>query len=587
MRNKKMKISYSGFNLILFSLIFLTFLFNLTEKIKAEAIFISEKSFFSEEARFPKTRAGEKASLFSQAFITADRASLERFFAQYMPADKLKTISAEERAMKLLSLRERLGNIVSVKINNPSPEEFFLFYQGEKDEGCMINLKFESKNESIYLVAVTVEQADSESFLPSVPHLPLDQALEQIDHQIKELSVQDKFSGVVLIARDFKPVYFKAWGLASREFGVPNQLMTKFNLGSINKLFTKIAVAQLIEKGLLSLDDRLGKFLPDYPNPEAREKVKVRHLIEMTSGIGDFFGPDFEKTPKDFLRHNRDYLGLFAHKPLAFEPGSKQMYSNGSYVVLGEIISRASGIDYYEFVRKNIFDIAGMKDSAWYEADEPIPNLAEGYTREISGRHMAVSNEKGELSLNENSLERKGRRDRNETFAGKKEISNEGLIKLRTMIMGSENQEKKEEKGTFWRKNIYTRPARGSAAGGGYSTAEDLLKFIQALCSCQLLSPPWTDWVLGGPEPVSEAKEKTLTPDRKKWNLGVAGGAPGINAVLEFDGSSGWTIIVLANLDPPSATTVSHLIRRHLPAKGDTNIFFPGQNRESDWLLDF
>jgi len=585
MKNKEMKRSYSCLNFILFSLVFSTLLFNLSEKIRAEATLPSENSLSSEEAGFPKTPAGERAAHFTRAFIMMDRAGLERFFAACLSGEKLKSISAKERVMKLLSLRERLGNIVSVKINQLSPEEFSLLFQGEKDEGCVINLKFESKNEGIYLVAMTVEEGEPESFLPPVPPLPPDQALEEIDRQIREISAQDRFSGVVLIARDFKPVYFKAWGLASREFGVPNQLETKFNLGSINKLFTKIAVAQLIEKGLLSLDDCLGKFLPDYPNSEARKKVKVRHLVEMTSGIGDFFGPDFERTPKDFIRHNRDYLSFFASKPLAFEPGSKQMYSNGSYVVLGEIISRASGIDYYEFIKRNIFDVAGMKDSAWYEADEPVPHLAEGYTREISGRHKNLSKEGGGLSLKENSLERKGKVNRNEASGETKHIKSEDLINLRLINMGSEIQEKKEETGAFWRKNIYTRPARGSAAGGGYSTAGDLLKFIEALYSFQFLSPPWTDWVFGGSEPGRNPEEKILNPDRRRWNLAVAGGAPGINAVLEFDGYSGWTIIILANLDPPAATTISRLIRRYLPKKGTQTFLFPGHKRESDWPL--
>lgn len=568
MKNKKMKRSYSGLNFILFSLVFLTLLFiNLTEKIKAEASFISEKSLFSEEARFPKTPAGEKVALFSRAFVTMDRAGLEKFFNQCLPAEKLKSMSAKERAIKLLSLRERLGNIISVKINNPLPEEFFLFYQGGKDEGCIINLKFESKNGGIYLDKITVEQASPESFLPPLTLLPLDQALSEIDRQIREISAQDRFSGVVLIARDFKPVYFKAWGLASREFGVLNQLETKFNLGSINKLFTKIAIAQLIEKGLLSLDDRLGKFLPDYPNAEAREKVKVRHLVEMTSGIGDFFGPDFERTPKDFIRHNRDYLSLFASKPLAFEPGTKQMYSNGSYVVLGEIISRASGIDYYEFIKKNIFEVAGMKDSAWYEADEPVPNLAEGYTKEIPDRRKAVSNYNEQLSFDENWLEKPELKAGSESSVGTEVKRNEDFNKSRTITLRPEIKEKEEAKSVVWRKNIYTRPARGSAAGGGYSTAEDLLRFMESLYNCQFLSPPWTDWVFGGPEPGKQAERGPFNCDRKQWNIAVAGGAPGINAVLEFDGYSGWTIIVLSNLDPPAATTISRLIRRFLPKR--------------------
>jgi CubicO group peptidase (beta-lactamase class C family) len=109
------------------------------------------------------------------------------------------------------------------------------------------------------------------------------------------------------------------------------------------------------------------------------------------------------------------------------------------------------------------------------------------------------------------------------------------------------------------RKNIYSRPARGSAAGGGYSTAEDLLRFTQAVLSDKLLSPPYTDWYLSGQEPGTGTP-----PPRAKGDLGWAGGAPGINSVLQVDLATGYAIIVLGNYDPPAAGTVSKTIRRIL-----------------------
>jgi CubicO group peptidase (beta-lactamase class C family) len=294
----------------------------------------------------------------------------------------------------------------------------------------------------------------------------------------------------------------------------------------MNKMFTKIAIGQLVEKGKLSLDDKLGKFLPDYPNAEAREKVTVRHLVNMSSGIGDFFGPKFRNTPKDSIRHNHDYLKFFAAEPLAFEPGTKEMYSNGGYVVLGEIISASSGMDYYDYVRKNIFEVAGMKYSDWFEADAVVQNVAEGYTKQIEDEE-AQGQEK-------------------QTLKGQ---ANEA----------AQQQEKKPAK-KHWRKNIYTRPARGSAAGGGYATAEDLLRFGRALYECRLVGETWTNWVFTNEEPGS------TKIDRSRWSLGIAGGAPGINAMLELDGQTGYTVIVLANYDPPVARDIARMAGRYLQA---------------------
>lgn len=171
-----------------------------------------------------------------------------------------------------------------------------------------------------------------------------------------------------------------------------------------------------------------------------------------------------------------------------------------------------------------------------------------------------------------------------------------------------------------WRRNIYTRPARGSAAGGGYATAEDLLRFARSLFENRLLTEAWTDWVFSGIEPAAPAGKATgekaesrnrdnasatvqdkgslletlaakadvklsasgpgdripgamldaeklqIKTDRSRWNLAIAGGAPGINAVLEFEATTGYTIIVLSNYDPPAAMQISRMIRRHLKA---------------------
>src|SRR5436190_15169490 len=149
---------------------------------------------------------------------------------------------------------------------------------------------------------------------------------------------KDQFSGVVLLAKDGKPVLSRAWGFADAAHKIPNREDTKFNLGSINKIFTQVAIAQLAAAGKLSLDDTVRKHLPDYPSPIA-DKITIAQLIEHKSGLDDFFGPDFMKSSGS-LRKVADYLPLFASKPLDFEPGTSQRYPNAGYIVLGLIIER-------------------------------------------------------------------------------------------------------------------------------------------------------------------------------------------------------------------------------------------------------
>lgn len=138
----------------------------------------------------------------------------------------------------------------------------------------------------------------------------------------------------MLVARDTSIIFLRVYGYADKRFNVPNRTDTKFNLGSINKFFTKVAIGQLAVQGKLLFDDKLIKHLPDYPNKSIAEKVTIGQLLTMTSGLGDFFSEKYDQTPKDKIRTLQDYLHLFVGEPLVFEPGTQQRYSNAGYIVL-------------------------------------------------------------------------------------------------------------------------------------------------------------------------------------------------------------------------------------------------------------
>src|SRR5205085_2821805 len=193
------------------------------------------------------------------------------------------------------------------------------------------------------------------------------------------LAKEDHFSGVVLIAKGGKPFFVKAYGLADKEKSLPNSPQTKFNLGSMNKMFTAVAIAQLAEQGKLSFDDKVGKFLPDYPNKDVASKVTIHHLLTHTSGLGSYWNARFDARRAQ-IKAVADYLGLFADEPLLFEPGARFEYSNSGFIVLGAIIEKVSGESYYDYVRKHIYEPAGMKNTDAYQMTEATPNLAMGYT---------------------------------------------------------------------------------------------------------------------------------------------------------------------------------------------------------------
>src|SRR5262249_38682917 len=210
----------------------------------------------------------------------------------------------------------------------------------------------------------------------------------------------------------------------------PNRIDTKFNLGSMNKMFTAVAIAQLAEQGKLDFSDTISKHWPDYPNKEAAEKITIHHLLTHTSGLADYFGNDFMKASRDRFRKIDDYLPLFANKPLQFEPGKRFRYSNAGFMVLGGIVQRVSGQDYFDYVREPICKPATMINRACYSVDQETPKLAVGYTHGGPG--------------------------------------------------GGRSKE--------WKNNVFLHVIKGGPAGGGYSTVEALVAFATALRNHKLLS---------------------------------------------------------------------------------------------------
>ena len=160
---------------------------------------------------------------------------------------------------------------------------------------------------------------------------------------VQDLAARERFSGTILIARNGRILLQQAFGYADRAFKAPNHLETRFNLGSMGKMFTAVAILQLVEQGRLSLDQTVAELLPDYPDAAAAKKIRLTHLLTHTSGLGNIFGPRYEATPKDHLDRLSDYLPLIAEQQLAFEPGERWSYSNAGFLVLGLIIEKVAG----------------------------------------------------------------------------------------------------------------------------------------------------------------------------------------------------------------------------------------------------
>lgn len=312
--------------------------------------------------------------------------------------------------------------------------------------------------------------------------LALAAAIQVSQAGIDSLANAQQFSGVILVARNGTPLVERAYGMADREASRANDLETSFNIGSINKLFTGIAIRQLAAAGKLNIDSSLARAWPDYPNQDVARRVNIRQILEHRSGIqGNIFAAPAGKTRRDVVSL-QDYFALFMDQPLQFEPGSRQQYSNAGYIVLGLLIEKLSGENYYEYVRRHIYEPAGMTQTGSWRLDRWPANTALGYTR------------------------------------GGQDAPPDAALQRNTDFL----------------------PGKGSSAGGGYSTAHDLLRLMNALRAHKIPNAP------------------------EAGMIGIAGGAPGLNAAVEGDLPGGYDVIVLANLDPPAAERVARFIRTAL-----------------------
>ena len=199
----------------------------------------------------------------------------------------------------------------------------------------------------------------------------------KLNNYVKAYVAIDQFRGSVLVAKNGKVLLCKGYGMANYEHDIPNTPQTKFRLASITKQFTAMAIMQLKEKGLLSVNDTLSKYIPDYPNGD---KINIHHLLTHTSGIPNL--PVFPESKKKKLESYtlEQRIELFKHAPLAFKPGEKYSYNNSGYILLNYIIEKVSGKTYETILKENIFDPLGMNNSGYDKVGLIIKDRASGYS---------------------------------------------------------------------------------------------------------------------------------------------------------------------------------------------------------------
>jgi len=318
--------------------------------------------------------------------------------------------------------------------------------------------------------------------------------IEEFAAMLDRLGEAGSFSGTALLARGDEVLFEVAYGLASRRYGIPNEISTRFNMGSMNKMFTGVAICQLVEQKRLAFSDSIIEHLPDYPNKEVAEVVTIHHLLSHTSGMGSYFGEAYVAALAG-LETISDLLPLFVDDPLQFEPGSSWSYSNSGPVVLGLIIEAVTGQSYFEYVEEHVLAPAGMTETGHWPLHDPVPDLAMGYTK--------------------------------------------------MTMTGQRLQE--------WRNNAFIIGPLASPAGGAYTNVRDMLRFSRALQSGKLLSQEMFQTMTEGRSEMGRGmKYGYLHGDMSRNGvhaLGHNGGGPGISCDFSYFPEAGYTLVLLSNID--------------------------------------
>jgi D-alanyl-D-alanine carboxypeptidase len=405
-----------------------------------------------------------------------------------------------------MEFRAQTGGLELIKVEESVPAKLIALVQ-ERDSDQFARLTMEVETTEPHRISAMSLRAIPRPAEFALPHMRENDLAVAVRKKLDLDAAADRFAGAIMVSKNGKPVLAEAYGFADRERKIPDTLGTRFRIGSMNKMFTAVAILQLVQAGKLGLNDALGEYLTDYPNKDLAAKVTVHELLTHTGGTGDFFGPEFTAHRLE-LHTLQDYVKLFGSRATKFEPGSRWEYSNYGFILLGVVIEKVSGENYYDYVREHIYVPAGMTSTGSDAEDDVVTARSVGYTK----------------------------------------------------MRGSDQ----------WQSNTDTLPYRGTSAGGGYSTVEDLIKFANALRQNNLLNVHYTELLTLGKAGTPNNSYAYGFEDQAINGVrcfGHGGGAPGMNGDLKICTGLGYVVAVLANIDPPAASRISGFVTNRLPQR--------------------
>jgi CubicO group peptidase (beta-lactamase class C family) len=449
------------------------------------------QSAWGRSAVLPSTRAGQLVGEWVKLCRTPDLAQMTKWLTANLSEEAAKRVPAKDRAQDDFALCAANGGFDVVQVTTSEPNRISLILIG-LNSGVWFDRGLTVDS------AGKLERAGLYPTSPPESALPKDLSDAAIASEVKStvarLSRMGLFSGIVTVARATGTIVTASGGYADRAKKTAITGSSQFTLGSMGKMFTAASIGQLVDQKKMSFDDTVGKFFPDYPNHAVRDKVTVAMLLSHTAGMGDFLDKRTPEMMTHGVKRAAEFMPLYDRDEPLFAPGTDWEYSNAGLSLAGAIVEEVSGEDYPDYIRKHIFAVAGMTNSDPNNIPDLTANLVTPYTKE--------------------------------TRYGPSPDWHEAEHDI------------------------------GSPAGGAISTSDDLVRFAAALRGGKLVSNATFEEM---------TKSRGTKPPRLNYGyameiehvygrtiVGHGGGFPGVSTHLYLVLGSPYTVVVLANEDPPA-----------------------------------
>jgi D-alanyl-D-alanine carboxypeptidase len=457
----------------------------------------------SRAAALPDSPIGRLGQRFLDAVDGGDSASVARFVAEHLGRD-VRGRSPEKMAGMLVKLHAQSGGL-RVERTMMAGSALRMMTQARNGKKWLAIELEPVAGDSTRIAGVTMMALDQPSMggppkAWATGPLTDDRIADVIRERVKAAADSDRFSGVVLVARGDRVLVHDVYGYADREQNRLNTKDTPHATYSLGKMFTSVAIAQLVSSGKLSWDDTLAKVLPSYPNAEAAKRITIRQLLTHTAGVPDPFLSKRYVRGKQYASHEA-MLPDFADAPLNANAGKSFDYSNGNFAVLAAVVERLSRLSFEEYLRRNVWGPAGMR----------------------------LPEEKGAVG-----------------YARFTELDPLGVEPRRPATVRGESGGKE----------------RAFGFGGGAYTADDLYRFARALRTGKLMPIAIADSITRGEVTMGGPMKYALgffdRPMHGKRVVGHSGSNPdtGHDADLQMVWDDQWTVVVLSNYDAPAGMMI-------------------------------